>query len=348
VTRRDEERLRIAMVAPPWFAIPPVGYGGIESMVYLLTEGLVERGHDVTLIGAGPTTTSARYRATFTRPPSDKVGDAVLEVVHAARVSDLLRELRPHVVHDHSVAGPLLADDRPLTILTAHGPSDGGFIEYYEVLTRRVRVVAISEAQRNLAPQIRWFATVHNAIPVEQYPFRAEKEDFVLFLGRMSPDKGAHLAIETARKVGRPLLLAGKCSEPTEKEYFHTQIEPALDDRVRWLGEVDDETKKDLLSRAWCLLFPIQWEEPFGLVMAEAMACGTPVVACPRGAAPELVRDGVTGYLRQDVAPLAQAVEECGSIEPKTCREHVRERFDVDVMVSGYEDVYRRAITEAR
>jgi glycosyltransferase involved in cell wall biosynthesis len=251
------------------------------------------------------------------------------------------------VVHDHSVAGPLLADDRPLTILTAHGPSDGGFLEYYEVLTRHVRLVAISEAQRNLAPQVRWFATVHNAIPVEEYPFRADKEDFLLFLGRMSPDKGAHLAIEVAREADRPLLLAGKCSEPAEKEYFHSEIEPALDAEVGWLGEVDDRTKKELLAQAWCLLFPIQWEEPFGLVMAEAMACGTPVVACPRGAAPELIRDGETGYLRADVAELARAVESCGSIEPKACRDHVRSRFDVEVMVSGYEAVYRRAIQEA-
>lgn len=342
--RTDAETLRIAMVAPPWFAIPPERYGGIESMVYFLTEGLAQRGHDVTLIAAGPTSTSVGYRATFDRAPSEQIGDPVLEVVHAARVSDVLDELEPQVVHDHSVASPLLATDHLPTILTAHGPADGSYRDYYGELSGRIHLVAISEAQRKLAPEVRWFDTVYNAIPVEEYPFQEEKEGFLLFLGRICADKGVDVAIEVARQAGRPLLLAGKCTEPSEKDFFRSEIEPVLGEQVRWLGEVDEETKKELLAGAWCLLFPIQWEEPFGLVMAEAMACGTPVVACPRGAAPELVRHGETGYLCEGTQELARAVEDCARIEPKACRDHVLAAFGVDVMVAGYEAVYRRAI----
>jgi len=341
------DRLRIAMVAPPWFSIPPEGYGGIESLVSWLTERLVGRGHDVTLIAPSPSTTSARFRATLSEPPSHRLGEALPEIVHAARTRTILEEVGPDVIHDHSTAGPLLAGARPPTILTAHGPVRGDFGAYYQSMAHRVGLVAISDAQRNLAPEIPWFAMVHNAIPVEDYTFRSEKDDFVLFLGRMSADKGAHLAIEASREAGRRLVLAAKCSEPEEVEYFEAEVEPRLGPDTEWLGEVDGEAKRDLLARAGCLVFPIQWDEPFGLVMAEALASGTPVVACRRGSVPEIVEDGVTGFICDELDELPDAIRRAGDLDPRACRERAASRFDVEVMVSGYERVYRKAIAEA-
>ena len=263
--------LGIAVVAPPWYSIPPEGYGGIESMVYWLTEGLVARGHDVTLIGAAPTRTTGRFRATFTAPPSGYVGDPFLEVAHAARARNVLEELAPDVVHDHSTAGPLLARAAVPTVVTAHGPLDGVFHDYYQSLASRVLLVAISESQRNLGPELPWFGTVHNAIPVDEYRLGEEKEDFLLFLGRMSPDKGAHLAVEASREAGRRLIMAAKCTEPQELEYYEREVEPLLGDDVEWLGEVDQATRKGLLARASCLVFPIQRDEPFGPRPIEAL-----------------------------------------------------------------------------
>jgi glycosyltransferase involved in cell wall biosynthesis len=338
------DRLRIAMVAPPWFSIPPEGYGGIESMVYWLTERLVHRGHDVTLIAAAPARSSARFRATLAEPPSDRIGDPFLEVTHAARARNVLEDIGPDVIHDHSVAGPLLAGNGVPTVLTAHGPVNGVFLHYYRSLAHQVNLVAISEAQRNLAPDLPWFSTVHNAIPVDEYPFRADKDDFALFLGRMSPDKGAHLAIDACREAGQRLVLAAKCSEPDEHEYYESEVEPRLGPDTEWLGEVDMEGKHDLLARARCLVFPIRWEEPFGLVMVEALACGTPVVACRRGSVPEVVVDGRTGLICDEEEKLPAAIRQAAEIDPEACREHAAAAFDLDVMVEGYEHVYRRAV----
>lgn len=344
----SSDRLRIAMVAPPWFSIPPEGYGGIESIVSWLTERLVGRGHDVTLIAASPSRTSARFRATFEEPPSDRLGEALTEVIHAARARTILEDVEPDVIHDHSTAGPLLAGIGAPSVLTAHGPVRGDFGVYYQSMAHRARVVAISEAQRNLAPEIPWFGMVHNAIPVADYAFRRDKDDFVLFLGRMSPDKAAHLAIDVSRAAGRRLVLAAKCSEPEEIGYFETEVEPRLGPDTEWLGEVDPETKHDLLSRAQALVFPIQWDEPFGLVMTEALACGTPVVACRRGSVPEILEDGVTGFVCDDPTDLAEALGRVADLDPEACRDRASSLFDLKVMVSGYERVYRRAIARAR
>jgi glycosyltransferase involved in cell wall biosynthesis len=340
--------LRIAIVAPPWFRIPPGAYGGIEWMNHWLVEGLTERGHDVTLVGVDKTETSARFIQTHDEAPSERIGESFPEAIHAAVVANTLEDLEVDVVHDNSVAGPLLAFGRPApTVLTAHGPVGGEIGRYYELISAAVHMVAISYAQRGMAPQLSWVATVHNAIPVEQYPFRADKEDFLLWLGRMNPEKAPHLAIDVARAVGRPIVLAGKCTEPAEKRYFEAEVEPRLGKDVDWTGEADTERKKDLLERAHCFVFPIQWHEPFGIVMVEAMACGTPVVALNAGSVPEVVHDGVTGFVRDDVDGLAKAVEKVGEIDARACREHVESNFSVPAMVDGYEAVFR-AVVEGR
>ena len=311
-------RLRIAMVAPPYFDVPPPAYGGVESVVADLVDDLADRGHEITLIGAGKHLTKAhRFIPLWSDPQSDRLGEPFPEVVHAARVAEVLDDLDVDVVHDHTLAGPLLGrGTRVPTIITVHGPVIGDEGEYYRALGRSVRMVAISESQRSHAPELPWSATVHNAIRASTFPFQAEKEPFALFLGRMNATKGPHLAIDAARAAGLPIVLAGKCSEPMEKAYFEREIKPRLGSDTEVFGVADATAKRDLLSRACVMLFPICWEEPFGLVMIEAMACGTPVVAMRRGSVPEVVVDGVTGIIRDDPAELPGGDRACPAARP--------------------------------
>jgi glycosyltransferase involved in cell wall biosynthesis len=341
--RSADGAIRIAMVAPPWFGVPPDGYGGIEAVVADLVGGLVARGHEVTLIGAGPDGTTAKFVPTYAEPPSERLGsDSVPEVVQAAAAARIIEDLDIDVVHDHTLAGPLTAAGRTRpTVATMHGPVDGDLGVYFTELADSVALVAISEAQRRMAPDLNWVATVPNGIDVASYPFRERKEDWVLFLGRCSPDKGAHLAIDAARAAGRSIIVSGKASEPDEQEYFEREIRPRLGDDATFIGETDADEKRDLFARAACLLFPIQWEEPFGLVMVEAMACGTPVVALSAGSVPEVVADGRTGIICQSPDELPAAIDRVGRIRPADCRQHAARHFDVSVMVDGYVRVYR-------
>ncbi len=298
--------MRIGIVAPPWYPIPPQGYGGIEWMIHWLTEGLVGRGHEVTVIGAGGSRTSANFIPTYEDPPFRRIGESMPEVLHALAAAEALDDLRVDVVHDHSLAGPLTAARRRVpTVLTAHGPLDGEVRRYYELLSDSLSLVAISECQRQRAPGLRW------------------------------------LAIKAARQAGYPIVVAAKCNEPPEKQYFEEHVRPLLGPDAEWFGEANTAQKKDLLARARCLVFPIQWDEPFGIVMVEAMACGTPVVALRGGSVPEVVEDGVTGFVCDDLEELPWAIVKVDELEPKLCRQHVAERFDVSNMVSGYEAIYR-------
>jgi glycosyltransferase involved in cell wall biosynthesis len=336
-------RLRVGMLAPPWYELPPGGYGGIEAMVYWLVQGLVERGHDLTVVSAGEDRTAARSHRTYPDAPSARIGEALPEVVHAAIASRRLADLELDVVHDHSLAGPLASGERKVTtVVTAHGPVEDELGAYYRALGPDTSLVAISDYQRELAPDLRWAGTVHNAIPVDEYPMRADKEDFCLFLGRINAEKAPDLAIRVAREAGRPIVLAAKCSEQAERAYFEERVRPLLGPDAEWVGQAGGEEKQELLSRARCLVFPIQWNEPFGMVMVEAMACGTPVVALRRGSVPEVVADGVTGFVRDDLDELAEAIDRVGELDPRACRRHVAERFDVPVMVDGYEAIYRK------
>jgi glycosyltransferase involved in cell wall biosynthesis len=314
-------------------------------MCYLLVEGLVDRGHDVTLIGVAEPKTSARFIRTYSNPQAPRIGQSFPEVVHAAAVGRAIEDLEVDIVQDNSLAGPLLAFGRDTpTVVTAHGPVNGEIGELYRMLTPHVSMVAISDAQQRLAPDLSWVATVYNAIEIDEYPFRPEKDDFLLWLGRTNSDKGAHLAIDVARSVGSPIVLAGKCTEASEREYFEREVAPRLGPDAEWTGEADNNRKKDLLSRARCLLFPLQWPEPFGIVMAEAMACGTPVVALNEGSVPEVVDTGVTGFVCDKLKDMAAALERLEEIDAQACRKRVETCFSTDAMVSGYESAFKEVI----
>ena len=338
--------LRIAIVAPPFYALPPAAYGGIERVCFWLAEGLVHRGHDVTLVGAGDSPTRARFFRTFQEPqPEGTEAEATVEVLHAARAAAALAALELDVVHDHTRAGPLTAAARPApTLVTAHLPVAGPEqqAELYEAVGRAASLVAISEAQRWARPDLNWAGTVANGIPLDEYPFVAEKDDFVLYLGRMSAQKGVHLALAAAREAARRLVLAGTWTTASERAYFERDVRPHVGEGVEWVGEVSGTRRTELLSRAACVLFPARWEEPFGLVLAEAAACGTPVVALRAGAVAEIVADGETGVVCNSPSELPAGIEAAAALEPGRCRARAAARFGVDRMVEGYEVIYRR------
>lgn len=338
--------MRIAMVVPPWIALPPEGYGGIESVCAALVDGLVDRGHDVTVYGVGHGRTKGRY-VRCGEPQYERIGQTMPEVVHAAVSAQALNADPPDIVHDHSTAGLLLARSRRApTVATMHGPVHGELGDYARALGSAVQLVAISRDQRRRAPDLAWRGVVHNAVPVHSFPFGAAKEDFALFLGRCSPEKGLDRAILASRRAGLRLLIGAKCIERPEKEYFEQRVRPLLGPDVSWLGEVAGDRKLDLLRRARCLLFPIEWEEPFGMVMIEALSCGTPVVALRRGAVPEIIEDGVTGLLTSDVGELPRLLHEVTRLDPAACRQAAETRFDVSLMVAAYEELYRRVLTD--
>jgi glycosyltransferase involved in cell wall biosynthesis len=340
---RGDDPLRVAVVAPPWLELPPDAYGGVEAMCSDLVDALVDRGVDVTLLAPGRHGTAAEFRPTGPVADPRQMGQALPEVVHAAQLPELLADLAVDVVHDNTLAGPLVAATHGLpTVVTAHGPVQGDLGAYYRTLSTRASLVALSDAQRAGLPAARWAATVPNGIRPERFPYRAAKGDYAVFLGRISPDKGPVWAIDAARAAGIPLVMAAKCREDGEVAYFEHAVAPRLGGDVEWIGEVGGDRKLELLAGARCLLFPIDWEEPFGLVMIEAMACGTPVVALRRGAVPEVVDHGRTGWVCDRPEELPAALLRSTELDPRDCRESVEARFSATVLAAGYERVYRR------
>jgi glycosyltransferase involved in cell wall biosynthesis len=339
--------LRIAVVAPPWFSIPPSGYGGIEEMVAGLVDALVDRGHHVTLIGAGPRLTRAQeFAAIYQDPPSERLGDPMPEVVQAAAAWRILSEVQVDVIHDNTLAGPLAACSvNAPTVVTAHGAIAGEYGRYFHELGERVHLVAISDRQRRTAPHLNWVGRVHNAVDVGSFPLGEGAGGYLLFMGRFSPDKGAHLAIDAAKAAGRRLLLAGKLNEPAERAYFEAAVRPHLGPGVSYVGEADATTKRELYAGAAALMFPVCWEEPFGMVMVEAMACGTPVVALRRGSVPEVVDHGRTGLVVDRPEQLTEAIRRVEAVSRAACRRHVERRFDVPVMADGYERAFRSVLS---
>jgi glycosyltransferase involved in cell wall biosynthesis len=343
--------MRIAQIAPPWLAVPPRGYGGIEWVVSLLADGLTERGHDVTLFATGDSFTKANLEYIFETAPGPKfIHDTWHDVMHTAWA--MQDPSRFDVFHVHSPWSALLAPallGLP-TVHTLHGAFTDEMRRLYALLRDRVWFVAISQAQRSHMPDLRYAGVIYNGIDVEAYPFREKKDDFVLFLGRAGQAKGVHRAVRAAREAGVRIVLALKIAEQQEQEHWNEVVLPELPADAAILGEIGFDEKADLLSRARAVLFPIDWDEPFGLVMTEAMACGTPVIATPRGSVPEVIESGKTGFIvsvENYPQEAAAALREVDEIDPAACRARVQERFSGDTMVARYESVFERVLDSA-
>jgi glycosyltransferase involved in cell wall biosynthesis len=341
--------MRIAEVAPPWIALPPSGYGGIELIVDLLARGLQERGHEVTLFAPEESRSPAEVVSPLPAPGVASIGDPWHEAYHAlsAHQSDEF-----DIVHDHTFIGPALAGmraDRQTTVHTLHGPWEPRPRAYYELLHQRVHLVAISETQRLDNPSLRYAATIPNGIDLAQHPiFEGERDDYLVYIGRANHDKAPELAVEVAHRAGLPLKLVVKRAEPEEQRYWDEHVAPQLGPDDEALEEIGHDEKLALLRHGRAFVFPIRWQEPFGLVMIEALACGMPVLATPRGAATEIVEEGVSGYLRPDVEGLAACVVEARRLSPRECRARVERHFAADVMVERYEELFASLLVAAR
>jgi glycosyltransferase involved in cell wall biosynthesis len=329
--------------------VPPPLYGGTERVVSYLTESLVRLGHDVTLFASGDSETSARLvpacpRALWRDP------DVRETLPHHVRLMELVFTdvSRFDVIHFHAdyLHFPLVRRHRCASVTTLHGmvhPHDvkALFDEY-----RDVPLVSISNNQRSPMPGANWQGTVYHGLPRDSFTFRAEPGRYLLYLGRMSPEKRVDRAIEIAQRAGVPLKVAAKIY-PEEQHYFDETLAPLLRAAaplVEFIGEIDDRGRNTLLGHASALLFPIEWPEPFGLVMIEALACGTPVIAWRRGSVPEVIEDGVSGYIVQSIEDAVDAVGAIGRLSRVRCRQAFEQRFDADRMAAEYVELYRRII----
>ena len=336
--------MKIGLIAPPWVPVPPPGYGGIESMVDILARGLSDRGHDVTLFATGDSTCPVARDYLFEHGVTP-INDQQLERQHDDRAYAALRE--SDLIHDHTLIGPSLNRTRIPIITTMHGLMIPEVLQRTSQYPPNVTIVAISKSQRESAPNVNFGPVIHHGIEVDKVPFGDGRGDYLLFLGRMDATKGVHTAISVAHRAGARLIIAAKMREPKERQYFEDRIRPHLGNGIEYVGEVDFNTKAELLGGARALLNPIQWDEPFGLVMIEALAAGTPVIASPRGAAPEIVEDGSSGFLCQTVDEAVRAVGSIAEIDRLACRDRVRRLFSAERMTNDYEQLYKSLVGQA-
>jgi glycosyltransferase involved in cell wall biosynthesis len=342
--------LRIAQVAPLDESVPPRLYGGTERVVSYLTEELVRLGHAVTLFASGDSRTAARLEPMCERAirlDRRMCAGIALHVLMMERVFARATDFDVIHLHTDSLALPLARRYVTPCLLTLHGRLDMvGLRELFHEFGE-MPLASISNAQRAAIPHANWIANVPHGVPLDQYPFVARPRRYLAFLGRISPEKRVDQAIEIAQRAGMPLKIAAKV-DPRDTEYFAREIEPLLSrPGVEFIGEIGDTEKGEFLGNAAAMLFPIDWPEPFGLVMIEAMACGTPVIAYRRGSVPEVIDDGVTGLIVEGVEQAAAAVDAALQLDRRKCRATAERRFSATRMAHDYCDIYR-LLGEAR
>ncbi|MBO0694584.1 MAG: glycosyltransferase family 4 protein [Verrucomicrobia bacterium] len=339
--------MRIAQVAPLIESVPPKHYGGTERIVSYLTEELVRAGHDVTLFASGDSVTNARLVASCERSLrrnercKDPVAREVLLLDHVIEHVDEFDLIHFHTGYLHF---PICRYLPVPHVTTLHGRLDLPDLVPVFDRFRNERLISISNAQRQPLSWANWEATIYHGLPKDRFAFQPNQGDYLAFLGRISPEKRLDRAIEIAKRVSMPLKVAAKIDR-VDRRYFKRDIEPLLNQsHVEWVGEISDEAKNEFLGNAYALVFPIDWPEPFGLVMIEAMACGTPVIAYESGSVPEVMEDGVTGFIVQDVDDAAKAVSRVRNLRRSRCRDVFERRFAASRMAGDYIDVYERLI----
>lgn len=341
--------MRIAQIAPLQVAVPPKQYGGTERCIHNITESLVRLGHTVTLFATGDSQTSAELIAPI--PHAINFDPAVdVRALHIAMLKDVYDQAdRFDIIHSHLdyLALPFAEHSATPTITTLHGRLD--IPEFQRVLRayRRMNYVSISQSQQSYLPDLNWIATVHHSVDVDSFPFYPTPGDYLTFVGRISPEKRPDRAIEIAKLTGIPLKIAAKV-DPADRAYFEQTIKPLLNDPlIEFIGEVNETQKREIMGKALALLMPIDWPEPFGMVFIEALACGTPVLTCPCGSVPELLRDGVTGYIRQAPEHLAAAARRVrDTISRQACRDYARRHFDNRRMALEYVRAYDKVLRQ--
>lgn len=344
-----KRKLRIAQLANIAERVPPQKYGGTERIVSTITEELIKRGHEVTLFASGDSITNAKLVSIY---PKALRYAKVLDNVYGANILSLLnigyayqKQDQFDIIHDHGgyLSLPTANLAKTPIVMTMHG--------YFGVNEKRIfenlktpYLVSVSEAQAASAPKIKFIKNVYHGLELKHFPFSKKAGKYLLFVGRISLEKGVHFAIEAAQYLDMPLIIAAKLDSASDGladvTYFKQFIEPKLSDQIRWVGEVDETQRNKLMSEAMCILHPITWPEPFGLTMIESMACGTPVVAFKLGSIPEIIEDGKSGFVVEDVTGMIEAVANIAKIDREYCRKYVLNRFSVKNMVDGYEEVY--------
>jgi glycosyltransferase involved in cell wall biosynthesis len=346
--RYPEKRLRIAQVAPLAEAVPPHLYGGTERVVSLLTEELVRRGHEVTLFASGDSQTSAKLfscaeRAIRLDPRvKDDIAPTLMQLGEVYRLASDFDVIHNHVDY---FAFPFARLSSTPTVTTTHGRLDLPEVRKVYREFPEQKLISISRDQATWLPEANWVASVYNSVDPAQFTFRKERGSYLAFLGRMSFEKRPDRAIEIARDVGMRLLMAAKV-DAKDQPFFDAAVKPLIDSSplVEFIGEVNDREKDELLGGAYACLFPIDWPEPFGITMIEALATGTPVISTRSGSVPEVIVHGVTGYVCDSLREMVEAVAEIGNIDRANCRAHVERKFSATVMAHNYEAAYRSAI----
>ena len=342
--------MKIAQVAPLFESVPPKLYGGTERVVSWLTEELVRQGHDITLFASGDSVTKARLVPICERSLrlDEQCQDELAHIVLGLE-QVLKKESQFDFVHWHVdyICYPLVRRMQTPHVSTLHGRLDiPDLVPLYREYSE-IPVISISDAQRKPLPWINWQGTIYHGLPEKLFTFRAEPGNYLAFLGRISPEKRVDRAIEIAERVGMKLRIAAKISKP-DQPYYDEVIKPLIErsPNVEFLGEISEREKNEFLGKAYALLFPIDWPEPFGLVMIEAMACGTPIIAFPGGSVVEVMEDGASGFIVTNVADAVKAVERVETLSREKCRRVFERRFTDKIMAQNYLKLYRRMIDE--
>jgi glycosyltransferase involved in cell wall biosynthesis len=336
--------VRIGLIAPPWIPIPPPAYGGTEVVVDNLARGLKALGHDVVLFTVGESECPVERRWLFERG-SEPIGVGSVEVAHALAAYDALRDV--DIIHDHTLFGPLIArgagHHAPI-VTTNHGPFTDDAKRIYTAIADEAAIVAISHSQAHTAGDIPIAAVIHHGVDLDAYAMGPGGGSYALFIGRMSPDKGPDRAVRIARQAGLRLVIVTKMREPGERAYYEEVVRPLLDDSDAMPEELPLEERILLMQDARAIVNPIAWPEPFGLVMIESLATGTPVLAFPNGAAPEIVEDGVTGFLCADEDEMVAALGKIDDISRAACRAAAERKFSLERMARDHLELYERVL----